>query len=342
MSNYYRDSIDIAQTLVKYIITSKTISTTIGNVSGNTVNSSFTSSTSTTYTSGIFTTTSSSDFTNIDESPSTLYYTYQGTDVSEWCIASYVDSSTGVGTIPSWCTNVRIILIGGGGDVQSYQNPNNNVNHDNAHYISTQIDIPNNSQILRPNDHNTDNTRNNGQDNKDNHQGVNTQSQINGTQTNITHHLKVNQTHHNNNNANTDHFQQAGGGGAGIYLTTISTQTYNQIQIQTGQSNQSTILQLSSNSSNSTAYIITAGGAQQASVGTITGQNIQTQGNTISINSQLIGYGYSGASGQYTTGGLNGIVNSQQFSTILPNGTGGSSGSTSGIAGYYRVYFLTS
>jgi hypothetical protein len=344
MSNYYRNSIDIAQPylnvtpLVKYIITSKMI----GDVSGNTVNSSFTSSTSTTYTTGIFSTTSSSDFTNIDESPNTLYYTYQGTDVSEWCIASYVDSSTGLGTIPSWCTNVRIILIGGGGDAQRQQNPNNNVNQDNAHYISNQHDGLQN-QSGKPNQHQAQ-TQPGNENNMENHQHGTSQH---GNHDGINHfhdtqNQQVNQIHHNNNKANTDNFQQAGNGGAGIYLTTISTQTYSQIEITAGQSNQSTILQLSSNSSNSTAYIITAGGAQQASVGTITGQNIQTQGNNISINNQLIGYGYSGASGQGSAVGVNGIANSQTYSTTLTWGDGGSSASTPGVAGYYRVYFLTS
>jgi len=71
-------------------------------------------------TTNVFTldTSYASTFTSlINEKPTnTFLYTYQNTDISEYCIATYVESSgTTFSELPTWCNKVRAILIGGGG-----------------------------------------------------------------------------------------------------------------------------------------------------------------------------------------------------------------------------------
>lgn len=53
---------------------------------------------------------------SINETPNTLGYIYDNTDISNYCIAPYVESSgTTYSSIPDWCTKIRAILVGGGG-----------------------------------------------------------------------------------------------------------------------------------------------------------------------------------------------------------------------------------
>lgn len=51
----------------------------------------------------------------VTETPSTLNYSYQGTDISTSCIAYWVEGSSGTPTKPTWCTKIRAVLVGGGG-----------------------------------------------------------------------------------------------------------------------------------------------------------------------------------------------------------------------------------
>ena len=51
----------------------------------------------------------------VTETPSTLNYSYQGTDISTSCIAYWEEGSSGTPTKPIWCTKIRAILVGGGG-----------------------------------------------------------------------------------------------------------------------------------------------------------------------------------------------------------------------------------
>ena len=61
------------------------------------------------------TTTYVSPFTSITETPNNLQYQYNSTDISSFCISNYVEvTSSGTVTTPSWCTSMRIVLIGGG------------------------------------------------------------------------------------------------------------------------------------------------------------------------------------------------------------------------------------
>jgi hypothetical protein len=88
------------------------------------------------------------DFTSsIIETPNYLFnYKYNGTDISTYCIATWVDSNSGFSSLPSWCTKIRAVLIGGGGagcqgefskNNQTNTHINNNIqtsrnhNHDN-------------------------------------------------------------------------------------------------------------------------------------------------------------------------------------------------------------------
>jgi hypothetical protein len=60
----------------------------------------------------------SSTFTNlINEKPTNNFnFTYKDTDISQYCIATYVESNgTAYTALPSWCNKIRAILIGGGG-----------------------------------------------------------------------------------------------------------------------------------------------------------------------------------------------------------------------------------
>ena len=55
---------------------------------------------------------------SINETPLNLGYSYKGTDISQYFIANYIESSTTNFTnsqIPSWCTKIRTILVGAGG-----------------------------------------------------------------------------------------------------------------------------------------------------------------------------------------------------------------------------------
>jgi hypothetical protein len=53
-------------------------------------------------------------FTGITETPNaTSIYKINGTDISTYCIAMYIESGTAP-TMPTWCTAIRAILVGGG------------------------------------------------------------------------------------------------------------------------------------------------------------------------------------------------------------------------------------
>jgi hypothetical protein len=54
----------------------------------------------------------------INETPSSLGYSYNGTDISQYFIASYFESSSdnfSNNQVPTWCTKIRVILVGAGG-----------------------------------------------------------------------------------------------------------------------------------------------------------------------------------------------------------------------------------
>jgi len=55
-------------------------------------------------------------FDGVTETPSSVGYHYDGTDIANYSIANYVvPNHNDVITVPSWCNNVRYVLCGGGG-----------------------------------------------------------------------------------------------------------------------------------------------------------------------------------------------------------------------------------
>jgi hypothetical protein len=59
---------------------------------------------------------SSNNYTNINSTPNTFYYSINGVDITTYSIATFVEASSGSTTnMPSWCKNIRAVLIGGGG-----------------------------------------------------------------------------------------------------------------------------------------------------------------------------------------------------------------------------------
>lgn len=66
--------------------------------------------------SGLTINTGYNDFTSsLVEIPSNLNYEYANVDISTYSIATWVDSNSGFSSLPSWCTKIRAVLIGGGG-----------------------------------------------------------------------------------------------------------------------------------------------------------------------------------------------------------------------------------
>jgi hypothetical protein len=122
MSNYYLNSNTVKLSdVAKYITDTNVANAYVGN--GLTANTS------------VFT-------TSVTENPNNFNYKYNGTDISTYCIAAYVESSGSntFSSIPAWCKNIRAILIGGGGggsqhyyNFDAHRNQNNNRNNSEEH-----------------------------------------------------------------------------------------------------------------------------------------------------------------------------------------------------------------
>jgi len=337
MSNFYRNTFDIASSTsslpsVIYALTNTNVANSFKKNGSN-----------------IFTNTNYiSPFTNINEKPNTINYQYQGTDISNWSIAAYTEgnnnSSFSQSILPTWCKNVRIIAIGGGGSGFAGQH----IHNAEHHATTTNLDIyihQNNNHDHYQNDqqHGTLNQNQNRQqpgkyDNTaqgplGNHQANNEQSRAQHNNQGLRQDNNYNTHIHQNNNErqqqtqygnidtphNYDAASYKGAGGAAIYITSIQTQTYNQINITAGGPSSSTHVSLNTTQ-------ISVGGAQTTTAGTVQG----------TMPSQS--YAYSGSASNQNPG-QNGINNSAQFTTTLTYGNGGETGA--GNPGYYRVYFLT-
>jgi hypothetical protein len=300
----------------------------------NTICNSITNANISNFYKGLSILSSSANFINgINEKPNNLGYSYDGIDISEYCIAAYVESSgTQFTSIPSWCKKIRAILVGAGGNGASgakgsnrrvdavhhnylnlhhhRNNPNQNSANNNQDYDGT-IDVT----------YNIYNNENNRHNNTGNHN---------------------NKFNHQNNPAYHEQTNGAGGGGGGgggfIYLDSIDI-VGKSLQIQGGGSNKNTVLTiqttaytaLGGNNANSTT-LGTAGSTQGTSTLNVSGRNGQGANNTtkglggnagLSIYSNTLSYG-KGGDGSDGVGGLETVI-------------AGSSGQT----GYYRIYFLT-
>ena len=296
MSNYYLNS---TTTTLKTVATKITDTTVAGAFVGH----------------GLSTAAHTPDFTSsIDEKPTTTNYKYQGTDISTYLIAPYVESSgTTYSSIPSWCKNIRAVLIGGGGggsnDIQQY-NLNQVLNQQNGNH-----------------DHHVANQQ--GLVDKQHHHSFNQQDRN-----------KIAALNQPANQQN-QHVGGGGGGGGGfIYLNTTQVSP-NQFQLSLGTggtwntNGASTTLTIGS-----TTYTAAGGNAGSqtsgGSGGSATGASIAVAGSNGSTTSTTSGgnAGKSGMSSTYST-----------ISTIQNYGCGGSgatvgANSQGGTTGYYRIYFL--
>jgi hypothetical protein len=303
----------------------------------NTICNSITNANISNFYKGLSIPSSSANFINgINEKPNNLGYSYENIDISEYCIAAYVESSgTQFTSIPSWCKKIRAILVGAGGNGASgakgsnqrvdavhhnYLNEHHHKNNANQNSANHNYDYDGGIDIT----YNVSNDENNRHNNTGNHN---------------------NKFNHQNTPAYDVQTNGAGGGGGGgggfIYLDTTDI-VGKSLQIQGGDSNKNTVLTIQT-----TAY--TALGGNNANSTTL-GTAGSTQGTT-NIN----GTGKSGQNGQganNTTKGLGGKAGLSIYSNTLSYGKGGDGSDgvgglgtviagSSGQSGYYRIYFLT-
>ena len=302
----------------------------------NTICNSITNANISNFYKGLTISSGSANFINatINEKPNSLGYSYEGIDISQYCIATYVESSgTKFTSIPSWCTKIRAILVGAGGSGASgAKGSNRRVDAVHHNYLNEHHHRNNQNQNSANNnydydgpigaDYNVYNDENNRHNNTGNHN---------------------NKFNHQNTAAYDVQTSGAGGGGGGgggfIYLDTTDI-VGKSLQIQGGDSVKDTVLKIQT-----TSY--TALGGNNASNTTL-GSGGATQG-TSTINA-------TGKNGKSVIGsakgGLGGNSGLAVYSTNLSYGKGGNgsdgvggletvvSGS-SGQNGYYRIYFLT-
>ena len=71
---------------------------------------------------------SGNNHSNINSKPNTFNYSIAGTDITTYSIATFTEHGGGgaTSTIPSWCKNIRAVLVGGGGGSQGSYIPANN------------------------------------------------------------------------------------------------------------------------------------------------------------------------------------------------------------------------
>jgi hypothetical protein len=77
-------------------------------------------------------------YQNINEMPSPLGYSYQGTDISSYAVARYIELVGGQSTttFPSWCKKIRAVIVGaggGGGQIQQLDQQWHNSGYNNGH-----------------------------------------------------------------------------------------------------------------------------------------------------------------------------------------------------------------
>lgn len=296
-----------------------------------------------------------STYTNVvNERPIKLDYKYDGTDISTYCIANYIESSTTNFTntqIPSWCTKIRAVLVGGGGgghpgtaaNYISTTNPainqNENINQfykvdKHSRYVYSDYNHPTDiANYDRVNEYTLPVADDGGGG---------------GT-------YQENEHYHNNNiniSVNTTYTLDkpataGGGGGSGgfIYLKD-KTIGNNAVSITVGSggnissNGNDTVLKLGT----STTY--TAGGGKSAtntSGGAAVSNNINNDSDT---NNYVSVAGNDGSAPSTTTGGSSGTSSEKNYNTNSTNGSGGTGGynnsnAASGKNGYYRIYFLT-
>lgn len=316
---YYRDSVDLSEIISK--LTNSSVNSSFGN---NNIATDY--SYSSTFSS------------SIDEKPSVTNYMYQGIDIQEYSIAPYTESNTNnfsASNLPSWCTKIRAVLIGGGGggasaQVNTVQSPNywagNFTHHQNCNYYnkgqaSGGYRFQNNRyQFITTNQ--SPNYYSGGQQLNDGGSGGGSGGFIYLPTIDIT------SSKNNNNVSITVGGGGNGGSGQGATGQTGGTTSYNDDQ-----------------------YNIRAlggGGATLANRGNAGATDLQSIGGGIGLTGN-IGTQSNGG----TSGGAGGSVNTTHIisNTYKSYGAGGSGSSAShgtpadgnaGANGFYRIYFLSS
>lgn len=304
---------------------------------------------------------STNTFTStINEKPYLLGYKYQNTDISEYCISLYVESSgTTYSSIPPWCKKIRAILIGGGGNGKKGQDGYAG-NHDVTNNVRQNV----NSHNSRGYQYNYRNNTEDGNTDEWNYDTTVPGSVPSGRTGNGTEHYDndternygSDHRHHHGTYSNTDQnvntdtqvshtpYQQSGSGGGGgggggfIYLedTNVVSKT---VSVSAGGIAGDTILTIDTTTYNA------KGGVSSSST---TGGSKGTTTGTAKINSD----GTNGGDASGTTAGTGGSSVISTYSSTLPSygkGGDGSKGTAGGVAadnaasgtgGYYRIYFI--
>ena len=297
----------------------------------------------------------------INEKPNNSGYKYNGTDVSTFCIAPYVESegSTAYSSTPVWCTKIRAVLVGGGGSgVVGQKGQHQWQSGTHSHYLETRQDHGNpavNSNTLieknfRVNFHATVNV---------NHEGVlgvgswrqNDNSHM------VSVHVDTADTNHQTAGAG------GGGGGSGafVYIPEISLSTAGStITLSAGASGQDTTLTVGSTTytakkgTNATGTTKGSGGTTTTISGATQDAGADGTNGTDAPNTTTAGSGGAGGGSRITTYASSFSYGKGGNGTAGTVGTIGSGGvapapppepSTTGIGGtngYYRIYFLTS
>jgi len=352
MSNYYKGSISLSplslSTICKGILTPN--GSTIPDISNNYFKQLGLPIVAATF-SGV----TLSDNITINEKPNSLGYLYNETDISQYCIAPYVESNgTTFTSIPTWCKNIRAILIGAGGNGAT-----GNLGfftHVAAVNVNTRenqnIDVDFKSSTAKPNEHRqyqdgtvpADTNQERAMNTaavyqSDYHQKQEFHITVHGNLTpkHIVRNVIIH--HHNIATYNVQNAGASGGGGGGggfVYLKNIDVQGKT-ISIEGGGLLQHTTLKVQT-TTYTAAKGVNAPGVTAGTGGTVTGTGTATTS-------------VVGNAGNASTGGKSGFY---AYLNTFPYGNGGNGGAggvsaTSpnpsdgipGQAGYYRIYFLT-
>lgn len=290
--------------------------------------------------------------TGINDKPIITDYEYTGTDILNYSVAYYVDTTlngTSFSGIPSWANKIRAVLIGGGGGGSgghgAYQIP-----HDTP---AVQQDV--NAAGQGQYDHIVNS----------NHHGYNY------FQFQVSHnHIARMQNPVTVNSSG----GSGGGGGAFVYLSACDVTGTTGINANNGaggtagagagyggnsaaNSGGQTTLSYVKSAQTRTLYAGGGAGAITQGSGNLSTTQQTTPGGGGGFTSQgtgmtFTGYngiaGGSGGDGFAGSGGNNGVFNSGGvYSTTTTQGSGGAGGSSGnnsgidGVNGFYRIYFLT-
>lgn len=301
------------------------------------------------------------DFT-INEKPDKLKYFVDGTDISDFSIAKYIDMS-GTFTItnsdiPLWCKKIRAVLVGGGGSGGKGTNAKNTyvpaVNRNQYKYQEQSYQRQNEKRKDVGHTNSENNTNYNNTDQKPTEYNNSTTEKFYANNDgrlvnthNITRHFSmVNQTNTAANNSQQAGIGGAGGGGGGfIYLDNVDV---------FGKT-----LKVDASGGNITLSTGTSNYARVKKGTDATGNTNGSGGGTDFNSYSNVRYpGGNGAKSNSNTGSASGKSKLSSISSSIPYGNGGNGGNggiapineskevpgNDGVPGqssFCRIYFLT-